>query len=515
MKPSLLFPIYLTFFVQLSFAQEPFQKRIWHAIDNYSGQTGHTKGITLLQTSDGNLLVGGKEWNRKAKHAAYLVKTNQQGEALWTHSYDEVIFSTLIETSDKGFAILGNSTEGAILIKTNPQGEPIWARKYHFLYDAHLVDLKQTQEGGFIFIGHQNFLTNESIVVKTTPDGFVQWAKGLESSSLKRAINVLEITGSGYLISGLGKFPSGGLGDLYLVKLDLSGDFQWAKLYGGSKNEVPQFMLQMSDGGIIIGGASESFNSRSLDVFIIKVDTTGNLLWSRDWDMSSLDYVFDGVKTADGGLAVFGMINVGVSDYAPTMLKVSAEGEVEWAKKVDTERRAFTGGQTTDKGYALLIKKNHRSARGIYLTKTDALGNSCASESVQVTTIPHQFDTISHTSLLSDIELTVNTLALTTRTGGIITDVCGPSSHISPTFDDHHITLCPNPIDYDGNFYTDKLFQDATLTIYNFHGQVAEQIFHIQGVAFNYCHSDLSPGLYIYRITEGGQLLGSGKMVIR
>src|SRR5262249_44188546 len=116
------------------------------------------------------------------------------------------------------------------------------------------------------------------------------------------AYSVERTTDSGYIITGFtNSFGDGGL-DVYLVKTDFYGDLIWAKSYGGSDMDVGRFVRQTFDGGYVILGETRSFGNGNSQVYLIKTDAGGNMVWSKTFGGNSHDfYVSTVYQTMDSG----------------------------------------------------------------------------------------------------------------------------------------------------------------------------------------------------------------------
>jgi hypothetical protein len=69
--------------------------------------------------------------------------------------------------------------------------------------------------------------------------------------------------------------------DVYVVKLDANGNLQWTRTIGGENEDLGHSLIQTSDGGYAIAGETYSFGAGGYDVYVVKLDATGNLQWTK------------------------------------------------------------------------------------------------------------------------------------------------------------------------------------------------------------------------------------------
>ncbi|HYV90528.1 MAG TPA: hypothetical protein VE978_02050 [Chitinophagales bacterium] len=110
----------------------------------------------------------------------------------------------------------------------------------------------------------------------------------------------------------------GGSDDIYLVKTDGDGTLQWAKIYGGNDNDFSECVQQTSDGGYIVGGDSYNPNLYTIDAYLIRMDSDGNLVWYRKFGGSGDDYIYSVKQTNDGGFIAAGSYNTGAHSVDQT-----------------------------------------------------------------------------------------------------------------------------------------------------------------------------------------------------
>lgn len=292
-----------------------------------------------------------------------------------------------------GPGVFNLSSEGGFVSKLNSSGNFIWARKFN---GGASVKSITVDGGGNVyttgyFLGPVDFDpgngvftltspgTSETFVSKLNRAGNFVWARQLgggvgSSVAVDQSGNVV-ITGSFFGTSDLDPGPSvftlvaaGGI-DIFVAKLDSAGDFAWARPMGGAGQDggtgvaldaVGNIYAAGSFSGAADFGASPNLlhltSSGSWDIFVCKLDSAGNFVWTRQWGGTAQD-------TADG-LAVDAVGNVYTTgffsdtadfDPGPGVLTLNSAGGIDYfLSKLDSAGNLVwasqTGGETPDAG---------------------------------------------------------------------------------------------------------------------------------------------------------------------
>jgi hypothetical protein len=135
-----------------------------------------------------------------------------------------------------------------------------------------------------------------------------------------------------------------GESDAWLVKIDSTGQVIWSKNYGGSGREGAGDIITVDDGYIVAGVSSSDDhdlpgNNGDEDAWVFKVDKNGALLWSKNYG-GSLDDNLGGIKkTSDGGFVLVGStasidgdVSVNKGEYDAWILKIDENGEILWSR---------------------------------------------------------------------------------------------------------------------------------------------------------------------------------------
>lgn len=196
---------------------------------------------------------------------------------------------------------------------------------------AHSVEL--TYDGGYITAGytegadngdimgyHGNELIQDIWVVKVNASGEKEWQKCLGGESFETGAYIRQTTDGGYLVAGTTasadcNIKSTRSADFWIIKLNSVGDIQWQKTYGGTKNEYAYGISIGNDGSCFIAGSSESddgdvgVNKGDYDFWVIKLDKNGSLEWQKSMGSSGEDMAFAVEATSDGGCITTGYVS--------------------------------------------------------------------------------------------------------------------------------------------------------------------------------------------------------------
>ena len=103
--------------------------------------------------------------------------------------------------------------------------------------------------------------------------------------------DVKQTLDGGYIITGSTSSFGQGNTDMYLLKLDSLGQKQFETSFGGYNNEIGKSVVQLSDSSYVMVGYTSSTGFGGYDIFLVKADKAGTLLWQKtiggtDWDFA-------------------------------------------------------------------------------------------------------------------------------------------------------------------------------------------------------------------------------------
>jgi hypothetical protein len=165
--------------------------------------------------------------------------------------------------------------------------------------------------------------------------------------------------------------------DAWFIKTDEFGNLEWDNIYGGAGMDYPTSLVQLSNGGFVISGCTDSYGKGQYDFWLIKIDNFGNMEWNRSFGTPNMDTNPALVQTVDGGFALAGYTHY--DSFADLLLiRTDNLGTMLWNQSYSG--RAVMGFpslvQTMDGGFALAGAKGEFESADwdFWLVKTDEYG---------------------------------------------------------------------------------------------------------------------------------------------
>ena len=330
--------------------------------ENTVGGGNYDKLYAVEETPDGGYIVGGQSlsgggWGDKSEsnkggYDYWIVKLDEDGVVEWDRSYGGLGNDQLYNvqpTSDGGYIIAGTSDSGISgdktenrvgnsdywVIKTDASGNIIWQNDIGGLMFDNVYSAYETADGGYILGGTStsgisgdktagNYGVVDYWIVKLNNAGTVIWDKTIGGTLNDYLYAVIPTADGGSIACGMSESGltgnktdnTNGLYDYWVVKLDNSGNITWQNSIGGTGNDYAfvNAIDQTSDGGYAIAGYSQSLisgdkteaNTGSWDYWILKINSTGSILWQTVLGGVSGDYANAISATTDGGFIVGG-----------------------------------------------------------------------------------------------------------------------------------------------------------------------------------------------------------------
>ena len=273
-------------------------------------------------------------------------------------------------------------------IKINSSGTHQWSNTYGGSHDEVTYCIIKTTDGGLAFAGYSNSFGPYNLFnfIKTDSLGNIQWNRLIgESGTGSHVYSIIQLTDGSFLLAGEITPTGTGNYDLYVVKLNSSGSILWTRTVAGTGYDMAYSIVQVNDGGFVLGGYTNSFGAGGNDMFIVKLNSNGVLQWSKTVGGTGDEQTLSVVSSNDGGF--------------------------------------IAAGFTTSFG---------SGGKDMFIVKFDASGNTCGN-----TTSPSVQSGTSGTATSPSFTVvtqnpTITTVTPTIGSGGILTTICSTAPPLPP-----------------------------------------------------------------------------------
>ena len=253
------------------------------------GGTSYDYGRCVKQTTDEGYIIAGSTDSYSSSFDVYLIKTDINGSPTWIRTYGGMEGDggqSVYQTLDEGFIIAGNTQSyGEIdsdvyLIKTNTNGDTLWTKIYGGTLNDGAKSVQQTSDRGYIIAGNTASFGGyyDFYLIKTDSIGDSLWTRTFGGSSYDSGWCVRQTTDNGYIVSGFTQSYGSGENDVYLIKTNADGDTIWTQTFGGGNDDNGLCVQQTLDGGYIITGYTANYSAGGTDVWLIRLDSEGSLV---------------------------------------------------------------------------------------------------------------------------------------------------------------------------------------------------------------------------------------------
>ncbi|RMG19937.1 MAG: hypothetical protein D6732_29330, partial [Methanobacteriota archaeon] len=238
---------------------------------------------SVEQTSDGGYIVAGSVYTPTYANDAFLLKLDSKGNIQWSKRYGDGAsgFETAYaveQTSDGGYIVGGDAWNKALIMKVDSAGTVLWSKEFS-AYKFYSVE--ETSDGGYVAVGGNPGSVSYGFMVKMYSDGTVAWQReyGIGSSSGENFYSVEETSDGGFIVSGFSDESNIDWKHLWALKLNSIGDIMWQKVY--YVDSLYDFnatsAVEIPSEGFAIAGYLASSSINISDLWVLKVDPTGNI----------------------------------------------------------------------------------------------------------------------------------------------------------------------------------------------------------------------------------------------
>jgi hypothetical protein len=242
----------------------------------------------------------------------------------------------------------------------------------------------ETYDGGLAAVGYGR-VNNDSEeyrvrLYRTDSEGNQIWEKAYTNVNGCNTYGMTETSDRGFAVVGY----TGAYGnyDMFLLRTDSLGDSLWFNTYGGDLDEQAEAIAETDDGGFLIVGETESSGAGSSDIFVVRVSSSGDSLWSQTFGDTLSDHGHGIIKTGDGAYVIVGnkIFTDPALESRMYLIKIQDNGDTAWTSSIlgGTSAAGYSVCEANDGGYIMVgvASYGYPKDEDVLIARLDADGDS-------------------------------------------------------------------------------------------------------------------------------------------
>lgn len=472
-----------------------------------------------MPTADGGYIAGG--YSSGTPYGGLAVKLNSAGSVQWSKTVGGVKIAQVVQNSWGGYYMAGSNTVSTntnfYLTKLDGSGNVLWSKTFGKTAEPdELRSLALCPDGGLLMSGYADTLNGVGFkpiayVIKTDSNGIVQWSRYIGGTNGEEFFAAKPVSSGGYLCCGYtGSYGSQVGTEAYAVRLDNSGNILWTSVFGHN-NRFDRIYDFVEDPGIGFYVTGQGLYSSTTDnLFMAKLDLSGNVIWHSFYE--EFNGAWSIVKTQDNNLVVGGYyINQTLGLYNDSyLIKADTSGNLIWSLQLGEsgiDDKLWQVRETPDAGFFITGSTSGTgSGRASWYMKTNAAGQSGCRDSV--VTVPAHILAIASTNGGNAAPVYFGTSATASQINATMSPVvlCSGPTSSEMLLTANEISIYPNPAN-DFCIVEMKSTENYSLRIFNSTGELIREEQMLNGkteISLN----AFPQGIYLVEIeTEAGRSL--------
>jgi len=215
------------------------------------------------------------------------------------------------------------------VMKADAQGNLLWDRQFGGSRPDYAYNITETGDGNYFIVGYSASFGGGDLdvyLVKMDPSGNKIWEKTYIGFGNEEGREIVPAGDGNFVIVGSTNSNLSSQ-DVFLMKIDPTGAVMWIKYYGGSGSETGDSVKRCPDGGFIVGGETYSYGQGG-DAFLIRTNSTGDTLWTKHFGGAQSEEIVSVISNSDGSYTYAVRDSSNGKDVDVRIMKSDASGNV-------------------------------------------------------------------------------------------------------------------------------------------------------------------------------------------
>lgn len=292
-------------------------------------------------TPDSNLLLV-KNYYPQGLNACNMMSTDRQGHVRWARRIGTAINSVNISSINTamhgGFIACGYIDSSAVrkmaLFRFSNNGEIRWTRKFtdsNPLLQLSAQTIIEDMDGNFVITAQRSSTPRSLAIIKTDSTGNLLWWKALALDVTKlKGCHLVQLADSSYALCSSALNTQGGFQSQYIVRISKSGNPLWGKKFDFANN-IPVKIIDGGANNIITAGYYNPSSNPFSRIYLLGIDTAGNLNWSHEYFLNQNLQLDDILLLPGNRIVVTGHVT-GITPQKQILFVTDSSGSIHFAK---------------------------------------------------------------------------------------------------------------------------------------------------------------------------------------
>jgi hypothetical protein len=334
------------------------QNAVWSG--HYGGYYNEG-GYASAPTSDGGYFAVGSTYSfGSGDHDIYVLRLDSLGDTLWSRTFGGALADfgrDILVTPDSGCIVVGSTVswsagkEDLFILGISSTGNLQWSKTYGGLNSDEAWSVRRTGDGNLIVCGTTSSSGagyGDLWLLKLTTTGDSIWARTFGGPGGESGMSVKE-TYDGYIAVGATGSFGEGYSSIYAVKTNFAGDSVWAKTFGGPKADFGYAVEVSNYGDYIIAGATGSYGQGYYDAYVLAVSPQGDVLWEKTYGGVKDDRAYSICTTPNGDFIIGGTTeSSGQGAVDMYVLRLNPIGDLIWSRSLGGALSDYCRGVSMD-----------------------------------------------------------------------------------------------------------------------------------------------------------------------
>jgi hypothetical protein len=266
------------------------------------------------------------------------------------------------------------------LLKTDLEGNVIYEKNWGGAERNLGFDISLSADAKLLMVGSTfNLTTNKQSLTfyKLDQNGEVLIEKNIDHLNNLQPISIIETKGLNYCIAATESDNFGTLSNIVLCWLDQDGNLLKKRTYGGIQTDGSSEVIELADGSLMLHGYTHNASFGNRDLYLLKLNSTGDSLWSKNYGGSDYEESQGFFVTAEGDYVMNGHSASRNIEHNMLSVKTDPTGNVIWERNFGGNQH--DGGQAAylanDGSYILIGRSmSFSNNTDIYFVQTDQQG---------------------------------------------------------------------------------------------------------------------------------------------